>query len=94
MIQEKEDIPIEHQILYFPLQLLTLENRTLNEYHVDKGAQIYLIFSAMQIYVQIPYGEFVTLWTQRSMTIYQLKEMLQARKGYESHRQRLLLQDV
>ncbi|PWA78151.1 polyubiquitin-B [Artemisia annua] len=56
LIQKMEDIPEGYWILYFPFQLLTCNQRTLNDYLVNNGAVIRLVYAKMQIYAGLTEG--------------------------------------
>ena len=78
IIQDKEGIPFDQQILSFDgIQLK--DEHTLFDYHIQKGFTLYLTSEShgMQIFVITQTGEIITLQVQASDTIKIVKSRIQ-----------------
>ena len=88
MIQDKEGIPFDQQILSFDgIQLIN--EHTLLNYHIQKDSTLYLTSEShsMQIFVKTQTGESITLQVQASDTIKIVKSKIQDKEDIPHNQQ-------
>lgn len=91
-IQDKEDIPRDHQVLIFGHTCLS-SCRTLADYNIKNKSTLELLThfkSHMQIGVKILMGDTITLEVTRSDTIGDVKAKIMDKEGIPPHHQMLI----
>lgn len=94
-IQDKEEIPLDHQILIFADEQLE-NHRTLAKYNIQQDSVLLLVCcltDSMQILVRNLVGGVITFEAKRYDTIYDIKAKIQDKEGLPLDHQRLIFAD-